>query len=637
MNRNKETTTPTKAWTWPVSDIEPFELAQSFTLSQKDLELIWLHHHPHNRLGMALHICWLRYLGWQPGNFRKVSVKVLRFLGSQLNIATDALERYQHIKPRQFRAHAEKAREHLGWKRCGEIERKDLMIHIHAIALQHDQQIGLVDAALVWLIGLKICRPNANELIRLIRQVRAAATDEVIQRINQKLSPGLKASLAKFVETPEPGLPSELQQYLASPSVASSTTFVALMKRIAMLRKMGIEDLDWSDVNANRARGFANMAGHLRPRDLRPERSSPDRANAIIVCALSDALLRMNDDGIEMHEQLMLNVRSRAKAARNEALLANQGMIMRLIGLLHQMLLLILKPRRLLRAIGSVIFRVFRKGFLRQALADCAALLGSNKHDGLFYLRKQYNTFRRFGPHFLTTMHFEHTDAGTLTHEAVQFLRQVNSHERLFSDPPMKWMSKKMQSLVIKPDSDSSDIDRAIWEIFLHERIARDLRAGDLWVRHSREYLPLKFDMAVPATEKSRFLKAFPHMVSAETFLTFLREAYLKILAEADKVLPIPASDVPDPALPIADMTLDPEPPETPRLRDQLFGLVPLRQLPQVLRQVLRWVDFLAPFREAIGTDVRISDLYDRLLFILVGEGCNIGLDNMATATNRYT
>ena len=174
----------------------------------------------------------------------------------------------------------------------------------------------------------------------------------------------------------------------------------------------------------------------------------------------------------------------------------------------------------------------------------------------------------------------------------------MNARQQPFMNPPLAWLSKKMSDLVRKADG---SLDRAIWEILLHERIVRDLRAGDLWVKHSREYLPLELDLVVPAAEKARFLKAFPHMASAETFLAFLHEAYLKIMAEADKTLLKPDAADTDPALPIVDMTLDPEPPETGPLRRKLFGLMPLRQLPQVLRQVLRWVDFLEPFREVVG------------------------------------
>ena len=333
-----------------------------------------------------MQICWLRHLGWQPNSFRKVSISVTRFIAKQLRVkAQESIARYHGVKPQQFRLHAQKAREHLGWVRCGDDERKQLLDHLHPIAQQHDIQAALMTAAITWLFESKICRPKVSELTRLVRHVRATATDEIIQRINQKLSPSLKLALEKFVETPEAGLPSELQKHLSAPPTASAPELVVLMKRITELRRIGIESLDWSDVNANRLRSFANAAVRLRPRDFRMSRSDPDRAHAIIASALGDALLRLNDDGIEMHEQLMLNLRSRAKAARDADLLANQGIIMRLIGLLHHILLLILQPRRLLKAIGGAIFRVFKKGFLKQALAECAALLEPAAHDGLFY------------------------------------------------------------------------------------------------------------------------------------------------------------------------------------------------------------------------------------------------------------
>lgn len=636
MNSSKKETRRYLKWLLPTNEdkIDEWELAASFTMSASDKELVLTSHGAHNRLGLALQVCWLRHLGWQLNSFDKTPKQVTEFVAGQLNLQAAALVPYHRLDRTQFREHARRARRHLGWVKCGTKSRQALKAHLQDIALQHSQTAGLRKAGITWLAQKKVCRPSARQFSRLVSGVRKEATDEVITRISRKLSPSLRLELDKFVAMPKPGYPSELQVFLAPPPVASSKRLKTLLDRINRLREIGIEDLDWSNINANRARGLANMARRLRPRDLRTDRSASDRGYAIIACGLSDALMRMNDDAIEMHDQLMLRLRSRANEARDAALLSKRDIILRLIGLLHTILVILLHPKRLLKAIGGAIFRIFRKGFLRTMLAECKTILEPARENGLTYLRAQWPRLRRFGPRFLATMKFEHTAAGAGTFSAIEFLREVDDGQRIFVDPPTGWMPRKMRKTFAQS---GAPIDRGIWEILLHERIAHDLRAGDLWVRHSREYLPLSFDLNVPEAEKSRFLKAFPHMVSADAFLTFLREGYVKVMAEAEKVLPKPAADDTEPKLPIVDMTTDEDAPDTKHLRSQLFGQFPRRQLPQVLRQVLAWVDFLEPLRDAMEDDLRTPDLVDRLLFIMVGEGCNIGLDNMATATDRYS
>ena len=108
-------------------EIDEFELARSFTLSDRDLGLIWQSRGAHNRLGIAMQICWLRHFGWQPSNFRKAPRSVTRFIASQLRVkAQESIERYHSIKRQQFWIYAQKAREHLGWIRRGDAERRQL-------------------------------------------------------------------------------------------------------------------------------------------------------------------------------------------------------------------------------------------------------------------------------------------------------------------------------------------------------------------------------------------------------------------------------------------------------------------------------------------------------------------------------
>jgi TnpA family transposase len=79
------------------------------------------------------------------------------------------------------------------------------------------------------------------------------------------------------------------------------------------------------------------------------------------------------------------------------------------------------------------------------------------------------------------------------------------------------------------------------------------------------------------------------------------------------------------------------EPEGTDQSRQRLDSVIPRRKLTQILREVLHWVDFLAPLRDAAGDNIRIDDLDERLLAVIMAEGCNIGLANMAEATPGLT
>lgn len=61
-------------------DLGEWELGTYFTLTQHDLELIGQRRRDYNRLGFALQLCVLRYLGWTLSDVKEVPVQVLRYV-----------------------------------------------------------------------------------------------------------------------------------------------------------------------------------------------------------------------------------------------------------------------------------------------------------------------------------------------------------------------------------------------------------------------------------------------------------------------------------------------------------------------------------------------------------------------------
>ena len=75
-------------------EISDAELAQYFSLSPRDVRAILTRRGDHHRLGWALHLCCLRWLGRQVTTFVGLPVSAIVAVAHQLNIAPTVLSTY---------------------------------------------------------------------------------------------------------------------------------------------------------------------------------------------------------------------------------------------------------------------------------------------------------------------------------------------------------------------------------------------------------------------------------------------------------------------------------------------------------------------------------------------------------------
>ena len=153
-----------------------------------------------------------------------------------------------------------------------------------------------------------------------------------------------------------------------------------------------------------------------------------------------------------------------------------------------------------------------------------------------------------------------------------------------------------------------------------------------------RPRVPLHQDLRVPEAAKAAFLKGNPHLRDVGQFLQNQQTVYLETLKRVNTLWPsLEDAWIEDGKVHLSRLVALPESEGTEAARRQLYLRLPRRKLAQIFREVLHWVDYLEPFREAAGDDLRIEDLDQRLLALLMAEGCNIGLANMAYATPGLT
>src|SRR5438270_11024659 len=70
------------------------DLLTYFTLSEADLELIQAHRGDHNRLGFALQLAALKFLGFAPDDLSTAPARAVAYLALQLGVPTSALAQY---------------------------------------------------------------------------------------------------------------------------------------------------------------------------------------------------------------------------------------------------------------------------------------------------------------------------------------------------------------------------------------------------------------------------------------------------------------------------------------------------------------------------------------------------------------
>jgi uncharacterized protein DUF4158 len=75
-------------------DIPHWDLITYFTLTEQDAALMATYHTDAHRVGVALQLCTVRYLGFCPTSLQTAPEELLASLATQLHVDPDALHRY---------------------------------------------------------------------------------------------------------------------------------------------------------------------------------------------------------------------------------------------------------------------------------------------------------------------------------------------------------------------------------------------------------------------------------------------------------------------------------------------------------------------------------------------------------------
>ncbi|MEV7213389.1 DUF4158 domain-containing protein [Kitasatospora cineracea] len=197
------------------------ELERFFFLDDADREKVQAKRRAHNRLGFAVQLTTVRFLGRFMPDPRQVLVEVAEYLAEQLGVADVSVLAEYGERDGTARSHAGEIQQDGGWRDFAEV-RDELVVWLDARAWTTGEgPKALFEAAVGWLRERRVLLPGVSRFARLVASVREVANQWLWETPHGLLTPGQRAALDELLTVPTGARVSELDRLRRGPARSS--------------------------------------------------------------------------------------------------------------------------------------------------------------------------------------------------------------------------------------------------------------------------------------------------------------------------------------------------------------------------------------------------------------------------------
>ncbi|MDX3134584.1 DUF4158 domain-containing protein [Streptomyces europaeiscabiei] len=284
------------------------ELERFFFLDDDDRDLIALRRTDGHRLGMAVQICTVRYIGRFLGkDALAVPWEVVEYLAGQLGIEdASCVKRYAERRRTPYE-HAQEIQERFKYRDFTDRKwGREFRGFLYGRAWTHAEgPVALFNHAVTWLRKNRVLLPGVSVLARQVSEARTTAERrlyEAVARAAQRADPAL-APLAELLVVPEGKRVSELERLRTPPTKSTGTAMVRAMERVEEISAFALGRVNLTRVPVNRLSTLARYGQLSKAQTIL--RAPEPRRTALLTAVVRQLEAQAVDDALDLFAVLM--------------------------------------------------------------------------------------------------------------------------------------------------------------------------------------------------------------------------------------------------------------------------------------------------------------------------------------------
>jgi TnpA family transposase len=607
----------------------PNDLSRYFHLDDADLAYISHKRSDHSRLGFALQLTTVRFLGTFLDNPVAVPHSVIQTLAKQLDIGeVDCLLAYRDNRLRW--AHTAEIRSYYGY--CEFVDPSAgfrLARWLYALCWTGTERPSvLFDRATAWLLTHKVLLPGVSVLERFVARLRSRVEIRLWRMLGRGVTLAQQAHLESLLTVPDGCRTSRLDQLRTGPVTVSGPALVQALLRLQVVRNFGIVLPTAARIPPSRLASLARFASTAKATAI--NRLPAMRRLATLAAFVHCLEATAHDDALEVLERLWRDLFGQAMTADKKARLRTLKDLDQAATTLAGACKILLDSALPDKQLRTQVCATIPRDILERALEDVCSLV--RPPDDVYFQEWQgrYRHIRRFLPTLLNHLCFGASPAGEPVVAAFDWLRANGTRHTPGHDAPREVIRKPWQRYVLR---DGDGIDIRAYTFCVLDELHTALRRREVFVTPSWRYADpraglltgTEWDTARPIICRTLGLSPDPQPTLA-ALAEELDQTYRAVAAR----LPInpavrfePAGDKTELILSSLDK-LD-EPPSLLALRTAVTALLPRVDLPEILLEIAARTGFTDAFTHVTERTARATDLPTSLCAVLLAEACNTG------------